>query len=191
MKREILHVDHLWEFKVKSDGIQTEARSTCVTWIKQWDSKLSHDIEANCQLVQDASQILKLHSIQTEATRIVRVLLTSNAVSGGGGIFLRDLKLSGASWEGGRGCIIEAPESRDICDLPIVWLKPVEVIRSRAPSAKVEKLQSDLPFFNCPLFVGKSWGEDASALVTSLPLPTAVPEELLKQRRMAIVSHTC
>lgn len=84
MKREILHVDHLWEFKVKSDGIQTEARSTCGTWIKQWDSKLSHDIEANCQLVQDASQILKLHSIQTEATRIVRVLLTSSAVVGGG-----------------------------------------------------------------------------------------------------------
>ena len=84
MKREILHVDHLWELKVKSDGIQTEARSTCGTLIKQWDSKLSHDIEANCQLVQDVSQILKLHSIQTEATRIVRVLLTSSAVGGGG-----------------------------------------------------------------------------------------------------------
>lgn len=105
------------------------------------------------------------------------------------GVFLKDLKLNRASWDGGRGCIIEAPKLHDVCDLPIVWLKPLEVIRSRAPSAKVEKQQSDLPVYNCPLFVEESWGEVASALVTSLPLPTAVPEVLLKQRRVAIISH--
>lgn len=104
------------------------------------------------------------------------------------GVFLSDLKLNGASWDAGRGCITEPALSRDICDLPIVWLKPIEVIRSRAPSAKVNTVQSDMPLFDCPLLVGGDWGVDVSTLVTSLPLPTAVPEELLKQRRVAIVS---
>lgn len=107
------------------------------------------------------------------------------------GVFLSDLKLTGASWDGDRGCIIEPAESRDICDLPIVWLKPLEVVRSRAPSAKVEKQQSEMPLFDCPLLFGGDWGGDVTTLVTSLPLPTSVPEGTLKQRRVAVVSLLC
>lgn len=107
------------------------------------------------------------------------------------GVFLSDLKLSGASWDANRGCIIELSESRDMCDLPIVWLKPLEVIRSRAPSAKVSKQHTDMPLFNFPLLVGGDWGGDVTTLVTSLPLPTAVPEGILKQRRVAVVSLLC
>ena len=98
------------------------------------------------------------------------------------------MKLCGASWDAERGCITEPAESRDVCDLPIVWLKPMEVIRSRAPSAKVGKQQSDMPMYDCPLLDGGDWGVDVASLVTSLPLPTVVPEETLKQRRVAIVS---
>lgn len=104
------------------------------------------------------------------------------------GVFLSDLKLTGASWDADRACIIEPTESRDIYDLPIVWLKPVEVIRSRAPSAKVVKQQSEMPLFDCPLLFGGDWGGDVTTLVTSLPLPTSVPEGTLKQRRVAVVS---
>lgn len=56
------------------------------------------------------------------------------------GIFFRDLKLSGVLWEGGCGCIIEVFELCDICDLLIVWLKFVEVIRLWVLLVKVEKL---------------------------------------------------
>lgn len=104
------------------------------------------------------------------------------------GVFLSDLKLTGASWDADRACIIEPTESRDIYDLPIVWLKPLEVIRSRAPSAKVVKQQSEMPLFDCPLLFGGDWGGDVTTLVTSLPLPTSVPEGTLKQRRVAVVS---
>lgn len=107
------------------------------------------------------------------------------------GVFLSGLKLTGASWDVERGCIIEPNESRDIYDLPIVWLKPLEVIRSRAPSAKVEKQQSEMTLFDCPLLVGGDWGGDVTTLVTSLPLPTSVPEGTLKQRRVAVVSLLC
>ena len=44
------------------------------------DSKFSHEIEGCGQPVQDGAQTLKSHSIQKEATRIVCVLLTSNAI---------------------------------------------------------------------------------------------------------------
>ena len=49
------------------------------TSLCQRDSKLSHEIEANSQSVQDGAQTLKSHSIQKEATRIVCALLTSIA----------------------------------------------------------------------------------------------------------------
>ena len=47
--------------------------------LSQRDSKFSHEIEASGQQAQDGAQILKSRSIQKEATRIVCVLLTSNA----------------------------------------------------------------------------------------------------------------
>ena len=50
-------------------------------WPSQRDSKLSHEIEASGQPVQDGAQTLKSHSIQKKATGIVRRLLTSNAIS--------------------------------------------------------------------------------------------------------------
>ena len=107
------------------------------------------------------------------------------------GVFLNDLKLRGASWDGDRGCIIEPAESRDVYDLPILWLKPLEIVRSRLPSAKVEKQQKEMPLFDCPLLFGEDWGRDVTTLVTSLPLPTSVPEGTLKQRRVAVVSLLC
>lgn len=69
-----------------------------------------------------------------------------------------------------------------------MWFKPVEVIRSRAPSAKVDKRDNDIPLFDCPLLTGADWGTDVSTLVTSLFLPSVVAEGILKQRRVAIVS---
>ena len=44
------------------------------------DSKLSHEIKASGQPVQDGAQTLKSHSIWKEATQIVCVLLMSNAI---------------------------------------------------------------------------------------------------------------
>lgn len=103
------------------------------------------------------------------------------------GVYLSNLKLNGASWDTGRNCISELLANGS-CDLPIIWLKPVEVIRSRAPSAKMERQGSDIPLFDCPLLTGQDWGTDFSTLVTSLPLPSVVPGEILKQRRVSIVS---
>ena len=104
------------------------------------------------------------------------------------GVFLSGLKLTGASWDLVRGYIIDPNESRDIYDLPTVWLKPLEVVRSRVPSAKVEKQEREMPLFECPLLVGGDWGGDVTTLVTSLPLRTSVPEGRLKQRRVAVLS---
>lgn len=104
------------------------------------------------------------------------------------GVYLSGLKMSGASWDAHRGCITELPASRDTCDLPIVWLKPVEVIRSRAPSAKVDTRDNATSIFACPLLTGGDWGTDTSTLVTSLPLSSVVPEGVLKRRRVVIVS---
>ncbi|XP_073235787.1 dynein heavy chain domain-containing protein 1-like [Porites lutea] len=103
------------------------------------------------------------------------------------GVYLSNLKLNGASWDTGRNCISELLANGS-CDLPIIWLKPVEVIRSRAPSAKMERQGNDIPLFDCPLLTGQDWGTDFSTLVTSLPLPSVVPGEILKQRRVSIVS---
>lgn len=104
------------------------------------------------------------------------------------GVYLSNLKLNGASWDTVRNCISELLASNGSCDLPILWLKPVEVIRSRAPSAKMERQGNDIPLFDCPLLTGQDWGTDFSTLVTSLPLPSVVPGEILKQRRVSIVS---
>ena len=49
---------------VRSHGIQ----ATRGTSLSQRDSKLSHEIEASGQSVQDGAQTLKSHSIQKEAT---------------------------------------------------------------------------------------------------------------------------
>ena len=43
-------------------------------------SRPSHELEASGQPVQDGAQTLKSHGIQKEATRIVCVFLTSNAI---------------------------------------------------------------------------------------------------------------
>ena len=43
--------------------------------------RLSHEIEASGQPVQDGAQTLKSHSIQKEATRIACVLLMPNAIN--------------------------------------------------------------------------------------------------------------
>lgn len=104
------------------------------------------------------------------------------------GVYLSKLKLNGASWDTVRNCISELLASNGSCDLPIIWLKPVEVIRSRAPSAKMERQGNDIPVFDCPLLTGQDWGTDFSTLVTSLPLPSVVPGEILKQQRVSIVS---
>ena len=56
------------------------SESTRGSLVKQRDSKLSHEIEASGEPVQDGAQTLKSHSIQKEATRIVCVLLTSNTI---------------------------------------------------------------------------------------------------------------
>ena len=53
----------------------------CVRSLGQRDSKLLHEIEASGQPVQDGAQTLKSRSIQKEATRIVCVLPTSNAIT--------------------------------------------------------------------------------------------------------------
>jgi len=107
------------------------------------------------------------------------------------GVYLSGLKLTGASWDTERGCITELPGSSDTCELPIVWLKPIEVLRSRAPSAKVDKRDNDIPSYDCPFLTGGDWGTDVSTLVASFPLPSTVPEGILKKRRVAVVSMPC
>lgn len=104
------------------------------------------------------------------------------------GVYLSNLKLNGASWDTVRNCISELLASNVSCDLPTIWLKPVEGIRSRAPSAKTERQGNGIPLFDCPLVTGRDWGTDVSTLVTILPLPSVVPGEILKQRRVSIVS---
>ena len=69
-----------------------------------------------------------------------------------------------------------------------MWLKPVEVMRSRATSAKVKKHDDDINSFDCPLLTGKDWRTDLCTLLTNLSLPSIVAEAVLKQRRVAIVS---
>ena len=104
------------------------------------------------------------------------------------GIYLSGLKLNGASWDTERGCISRLTDSRDPCELPIVWLKPVEVMRSRATSAKAKKHDDDISSFDCPLLTGEDWRTDLCTLLTNLSLPSIVAEAVLKQRRVAIVS---
>lgn len=69
-----------------------------------------------------------------------------------------------------------------------MWLKPVEVMRSRATSAKVNKHDNDINLFDCPFLTGEDWGTDLCTLLTNLSLPSIVAETILKQRRVAIVS---
>ncbi|XP_029192398.2 LOW QUALITY PROTEIN: dynein heavy chain domain-containing protein 1-like [Acropora millepora] len=104
------------------------------------------------------------------------------------GIYLSGLKLNGASWDTERGCISRLTDSRDPCELPIVWLKPVEVMRSRATSAKAKKHDDDINSFDCPLLTGEDWRTDLCTLLTNLSLPSIVAEAVLKQRRVAILS---
>ena len=52
------------------------------TSLSQRESKLSYEIEASGQPVQDGAQTLNSHSIQKEATQIVCGLLMLNATSG-------------------------------------------------------------------------------------------------------------
>ena len=71
-----------YKLKVRSISCHPDrSESTRGTSLSQRDSKLSHEIEAIGQPVQDCTQTLKSNSIQKEATRIVCVLLTSNAIN--------------------------------------------------------------------------------------------------------------
>ena len=67
---------------VRSHGIQTEASQLAGLHLAsgiQSSRMKSRRVVSQSKIAQDGAQTLKLHSIQKEATRIVCVLLTSNA----------------------------------------------------------------------------------------------------------------
>ena len=103
------------------------------------------------------------------------------------GVYLSGLKLSGASWDAARDCVIASCGILDLCDLPIVWLNPVEIVRSRAPSARVDEQDPVIPFYEIPLVNAGVWNGDSASVVSALSLPSAMSGGLLKQRRVSIV----
>lgn len=140
-----------------------------------------------CVLMDHARSAMKsVYSLEFSAEVLYQETACTSPPSRG--VYLSGLKLTGASWDTDRGLITELPESRDSCELPIVWLKPIEVMRSRAPSAKGNTHDSDIPLFDCPLLIGEDWRTDLCTLVTSLSLPSILDKRILKQRRVAIVS---
>ena len=102
------------------------------------------------------------------------------------GVYITGLKLRNASWDATRQCIIELQETCAGCELPTTWLKPVE--QGRSPLAEGSHF-----VYECPLLTlsVKDNFKITANVATSLPLPSDMAEDVLKQCKVSLVPMLC
>lgn len=47
------------------------------------------------------------------------------------GVYVRSLFLEGAGWSKKNACLVEPLPMQLVCGMPVIWFKPMEVLRKR------------------------------------------------------------